>query len=680
MSKIKKHVKFLVMILLAILLAVTSINVAQVAYAAKNAKAPTITKIISTDSYVKLTWKDGKQSGTSAHYIYRKTTNGSYKRIAKVSKDISSYVDRDINTGKGYYYKVSNKGVYGDYKSTACKVTPIKLAAPKLNYVKKYSQGNKEYAKLSWKSKSGKQYYVYRKTSGSKWSKIATVNANGSNSYFTDKNLKKGVKYTYTCKEVLKVSNILYKYGSYESGITTVEGKPQVSVDCQNLKAKISWKSISGANLYKIYRKTGINGSYRLIGETSETSYTDVYKKSLVSDSEKKYLCANTFVDPSINPFVYTVRAVKKSNGEESYSDYFRDGDFHIETPTIISVATDKNNNATYEWATLKNAKEYYLYTGYYDSQGSFHWNRVAEVKHKNSTRQTATVKVDPTHNYFTVKAKFVKDGKSVYSKYDKNFNIQNRKYSNQNILYIGDSITFGSPYKSVATREVFSYPWRVQQLTGANMYNPSIPGATYAYNERTDRYRMVTDVAEKIEEGKTPKNALHENNKTYKDFDVVVMAAGTNDYSDNTEFGELDSTNIKEFNGAVNQIMSWIKEGSDQRVAEGKKPIKIVFVELFYSDRTKVYSELTNRFVTKNGIGLTLTDYQNNYNRLIDKYKSEGFDIYQFDTTQFVNQSTCPYVTSDNLHMSRYTYAEIGNQFTKFLIDNKIIAEDDSI
>ncbi|MDQ9826320.1 hypothetical protein RFZ44_23780, partial [Acinetobacter sp. 163] len=76
---------------------------------------------------------------------------------------------------------------------------------------------------------------------------------------------------------------------------------------------------------------------------------------------------------------------------------------------------------------------------------------------------------------------------------------------------------------------------------------------------------------------------------------------------------------------------MSWIKEGSDQRVAEGKKPIKVVFVEMFYSDRTKVYSQLTNRFETKNDIGLTLTDYQNNYNKLIEKYKNEGFDVYQF-------------------------------------------------
>lgn len=670
MSK-NKIFKLSVIILSIIVLSVTSITTFQVAYAAKKAKAPVITRIVSTDKYVKLTWKDGNQKGTSSHYIYRKVGNGSYKRIAKLSKTASSYVDNGIKTGKNYYYKVSNKGVYGNYIGDKCKVKPVKIASPKLSYVKRYSKNSKEYAKFAWNSKSGQQYYVYRKPKGEgKWSKIATVTAKGNLSYFTDKNLKKSANYIYTCKVVKKSDKIVYNYGSYDSGISTVAGKPEVSADCQNLKAIISWNSVSGANLYKVYRKVGVNGEYRLIGETSDTTYVDVYKQSAVKDAERKYLCAETFVDPSINPFVYTVRAVNVSNNKESYSDYLRDGDFHIETPSIVSIVKNNDRSVTYEWATLSNAKGYYLYTGYYDAQGSFHWKRVADVKPQKTTRQKATVKVDPSHTYFTVKARFEKEGKTVYSQYDKKFNIQNRKYQNQNILYIGDSITFGSPYKGITTREVFSYPWRVQQLTGVNTYNPSIPGATYAYNERKDRYRMVTDVAKKFKNEK----ALHSNTKTYKDFDVVVMAAGTNDYSDNTSLGQLDSTDIKEFNGAVNQIMEWIREGSEQRIEEGKEPIKIVFVELFYSDRTKIWTERNNRFVTENELGLTLTDYQDNYNSLIDKYRSEGFDVYQFDTTQFVNESTCPYVTSDNLHMSRYTYSKIGNELAKFLVDNNII------
>lgn len=641
------------------------------------ATTPVVNKMISTDSYVKVYWQ--KAQYASSYEIHRKVGTGKYSKIATVKNSVSSYVDYNIKVDNSYTYKIVAKKGNSSYASTARKVTPVKIAAPKLNSVMRSTKSNKEQVEFQWKAEAGQQYYVYRKTADSKWSKIATVNANSEVGTYVDKNVKSDTQYTYTCKVVKKVGEILYKYGSYDNGIKTLEGQPSVEINSNNLNATLTWTPINDVTKYKVYRRIGPRGTLREIGETTKTSFVDVYRDTVTTDAEKSYFCAGVFIDPSSNPFVYTVRGVKVSGDEESYSNCSNDGAFHIETPTIISVDVDGLNNARYEWATLKNAKEYYLYTGYYDYYGSFHWQRVAEVKAESSIRQVANVQVNPTHQYFTVKAKFEKDGQTLYSDYDRDFTIENRNYSNQNILYIGDSITYGSPYKAASTREVFSYPWRVQQLTGVNMYNPSIPGATYAYNERTDRDRMVTDVAEKIKDGVTPKKALHENTQKYKDFDVVVMAAGTNDYSDNTVFGDLDSKNIREFNGSVNQIMSWIKEGSDQRVAEGKKPIKVVFVEMFYSDRTKVYSQLTNRFETKNDIGLTLTDYQNNYNKLIEKYKNEGFDVYQFDTTQFVNQKNCPYVTSDNLHMSRYTYAKIGNEFAKYLIDNKIITKEET-
>lgn len=234
--------------------------------------------------------------------------------------------------------------------------------------------------------------------------------------------------------------------------------------------------------------------------------------------------------------------------------------------------------------------------------------------------------------------------------------------------------IGIGSPYKGKNTVEVFSYPWRVQQLTGVKMYNPSIPGATYAYKNDKSRDRLVKDVAVPMNEGKTPYKALHENSQTYKDFDIVVLAAGTNDYSDNIKLGNINSIDRTEFNGALNEIMGYIKAASEERVQEGKQPSKVVFVDLFFSNRTKVFAEITNRFVTYNDIGLTLTDYQNNLNDMIEKYKSEGIDICQFHTAQFVDENTCATNTSDNLHMTRYTYSQIGNDLSGFLINNNIL------
>ena len=504
--------------------------------------------------------------------------------------------------------------------------------------------------------------------------------------------IRSGVGLDYTKKKYIKSGSTLTLQGYYrtegydwykiKSGSTTgyVSSKyvkrievPEATVDCGNLSATVSWDKLSGAYKYKVYRKIGPNGSFRLLGETKDNTYTDVYVKTAKTDAEKSYLCAGYFVDPSINPYVYTVRACYKDGSKEILSGYSTDGTFHIETPSIVSVNKSSATKATIEWSTLKNAKSYLLYSGYMDSSGR-HWTKLKEVTHKSGTRQKETVSVNAEHTYFTVKAKFTKDGKTIYSDYDKGFTLENKVYSDKSILYIGNSITFGSPYKGKNTVEVFSYPWRVQQLTGADMYNPSIPGATYAYKSGGSRDRLVEDVAVPMNEGRTPVKALHSNTRTYEDFDVVVMAGGTNDYADDISPGTLDSTDRTEFNGAINEIMGYIKAASDERVKQGKDPIKVVFVDLFYSNRLYDYTKLTNRFITPNKIGLTLTDYQRDLDQMVEKYRQEGIDIYQFHTAQFVDENTCAKKTSDNLHMSRYTYTQIGNELARFLVTNGIL------
>ena len=121
---------------------------------------------------------------------------------------------------------------------------------------------------------------------------------------------------------------------------------------------------------------------------------------------------------------------------------------------------------------------------------------------------------------------------------------------------------------------------------------------------------------------------------------------------------------------------MEYIAEGSAQRVKAGLPATKVVFADLYYSNRYTDYSQLTNRFVNKNKLGNTLTDYQNAMTASKKyyentKYKDSGMKFYEFDTSSFVTSSNCPMVTSDNLHMTRYTYGQIGNAMGNYLIDN---------
>lgn len=151
-----------------------------------------------------------------------------------------------------------------------------------------------------------------------------------------------------------------------------------------------------------------------------------------------------------------------------------------------------------------------------------------------------------------------------------------------------------------------------------------------------------------------------------------MVLLAGTNDYLDNTIIGSIDDTSTYTFHGALNHILSKVKEASDARVSNNQDPIKLVFVDLFYSDRTYTYVQLNNRDVTPNKIGLTLMDYQKALDEQLQKW-SLSFESYNFKTRDYgiVNQENCPYTASDNLHFSKFTYGQYGNAMAEFLVEN---------
>ena len=455
----------------------------------------------------------------------------------------------------------------------------------------------------------------------------------------------------------------------------TLAGTVEVCGDFKGEKTVLSWESIEGADSYNIYRKNGKNGNFRLIGSSTDCRYIDEYRKSASTEDDKKLLKIGMFVDPSENPYVYKVKAVsgkgifkKMSEGTE---------DFHIEAPSIVSVK-EKGKTAEICWSLLPNAEEYIVYIGKIADSG-IEWEESGRYPNEKGIRKSAEIDRREGYTFYTVKAVFTKNGNEVYSDYDSGFNTAERKYGEKRILFLGDSITFGSPYKSKAVRNIFSYPARIRELTGAQIYVPSIPGASYGYREEKDRDRIVTQVAEKIHRGEIPlptdKRIVFDGEPgNFADFDVIVLAAGANDYFDNIPLGKVESRNIKEFSGAVNTIMDWIDEGNRERISLGKEPVKLVFSKLFYNNNNGNYSRLTFRVPEKNGLGLKMSDYQITLDKLIDKYKKQGFDIYEFETRDFVTEENFPYVTSDGLHMSRFTYGKIGNAMAEFLIAEKII------
>ena len=122
------------------------------------------------------------------------------------------------------------------------------------------------------------------------------------------------------------------------SGVTaTVKSKTSV---------RISWNKVAGADGYKVYRKTGKDGSWKKIKTTTSTSYKDTGRKA-----GKTYY--------------YRVKAYKKSSSQTTYSKYSSSVKYVGGTPAKVKGVTVKSTDHTVNkisWKKASGAKKYVIY------------------------------------------------------------------------------------------------------------------------------------------------------------------------------------------------------------------------------------------------------------------------------------------------------------------------------
>lgn len=191
----------------------------------------------------------------------------------------------------------------------------------------KYSGG---VASISWVAvKGAKSYDVIRSDAG----KIATVS--GTTSY-KDAFIEEGNIYEYKIRT------------NFENGIArtsksvslAVINDPELVSAANSTKGvKVTWKKVTGAEKYIVYRKT-TSSSWKALKTVTGTSYVDT---TAVSG----------------NKYIYTVRAVLGS----IKSGYNKSGVsvYYLATPTL-SKPTNNNGSVSVKWKAVKGAKGYRVY------------------------------------------------------------------------------------------------------------------------------------------------------------------------------------------------------------------------------------------------------------------------------------------------------------------------------
>lgn len=232
----------------------------------------------------------------------------------------------------------------------------LKCSKTKLSKVSNVSKG----IRITWNKVKGADYYdVYRKTKDGSWeclgytgTKVGYVDyKNFGVTYFTDKTAKSGTTYYYAVKVRNEAGDTDYSNSLSIKRLSV----PKISTVANTSSGvKVSWKKVTGASGYVVYRKTK-SGDWKEIGKTSKLYYTDKKSKSGTS-------------------YYYSVRAY--SGSVKSYYDTDGLSIRRLVAPKISS-ATSKSEGILVKWNKITGASGYYVYR----KASSGEWKKIDTVK-----------------------------------------------------------------------------------------------------------------------------------------------------------------------------------------------------------------------------------------------------------------------------------------------------------
>ena len=225
-------------------------------------------KITTSSGKPKVYWNE--VDGAVKYWLYRSTDGVNFNYYDTTTS--TNYTNRSTTIGTTYYYKVKAIDA-NDARSEFSVVKRImcKPAAPTVSINR--SNGK---PKLSWKSVSGaKKYWVYRSTDGKNfkyWDSTTKTN-------YTNKGAASGTKYYYRVKAVAIVNgNNVASANSNTKNLITTLATPSVSITTSGGKPKLTWKAVTGADKYYIYRSTD-GKNFKYWESTTKTSYINTGAK-----------------------------------------------------------------------------------------------------------------------------------------------------------------------------------------------------------------------------------------------------------------------------------------------------------------------------------------------------------------------------------------------------------------
>ena len=278
-------------------------------------------------------------ANASKYEVYCATTeNGTYTLLGTTTA--TNYTDNKAGSGYTYYYKVkalAANGAESDYSAVVAGICHCAKPTVKATYM---GASGKPYIK--WNAvANASQYEVYRATTkNGTYTLLGTTTA----THYTDNKAGSGYTYYYKVK-ALAANGIESDYSAVVAGICHC-AKPTVKATYMGATGKpyIRWNAVANVSKYEVYRATSKNGTYTLLGTTTDTNYTD-------NKAGSGYT------------YYYKVRAISKvkSSANSVFSTPVA-GICHCAKPTVKATYMGTTGKPYIKWNAVANASKYEVY------------------------------------------------------------------------------------------------------------------------------------------------------------------------------------------------------------------------------------------------------------------------------------------------------------------------------
>ena len=276
-------------------------------------------------------------SGAAKYWVYRSTDGVNFKYYDSTAK--TSYTNTGALLGTKYHYRVKAVAVVnGKNVASAYSGTKSLFTTPAAPDVSIYRVNGKP--QLKWSAVTGaEKYWIYRSTDGVNFKYYDSTTGTS----YTNCIAASGTEYYYKVKAAAVVNgkDVASDFSNTKSLFTT-PAAPSVSITTSKGKPKLTWKAVTGADKYYIYRSTD-GKNFKYYNETDEAGYTN-YSTNIGTT------------------YYYKVRAVKTIDGNDHKSDFSAVRSIQCR-PAAVNLSISRSyGKPKLTWDAVADADKYWIY------------------------------------------------------------------------------------------------------------------------------------------------------------------------------------------------------------------------------------------------------------------------------------------------------------------------------